>query len=105
MDSLIQHESAWPFLLPVDSKEAPDYYRIVKQPMDFRTIQRRCEEGYYEHDVQLFANDVRQIFDNCLLYNETNSQYSGMAATLSNIFENTFRVFCEQVLRTGSFKK
>lgn len=31
---LIQsHKSAWPFLEPVDPAEAPNYYRVVKEPM------------------------------------------------------------------------
>ena len=27
------HKSAWPFMEPVDPDEAPDYYRVIKEPM------------------------------------------------------------------------
>ena len=27
------HKMAWPFLDPVDEKEVPDYYSIIKEPM------------------------------------------------------------------------
>lgn len=27
------HKSAWPFMEPVDADEAPDYYRVIKDPM------------------------------------------------------------------------
>lgn len=27
------HKSSWPFLKPVDVKEVPDYYEVIKEPM------------------------------------------------------------------------
>lgn len=27
------HKSSWPFMEPVDPHEAPDYYRVIKDPM------------------------------------------------------------------------
>jgi len=27
------HKSAWPFMEPVDPNEAPDYYKVIKQPI------------------------------------------------------------------------
>ena len=35
------HASAWPFLLPVDPADVPDYYDLVKYPMDLRTMTER----------------------------------------------------------------
>lgn len=39
------HKSAWPFMEPVDPTEAPDYYKVIKEPMgkhnDFVCRQRR----------------------------------------------------------------
>lgn len=31
--SLQAHKSAWPFMEPVDPEEAPDYYKVIKEPM------------------------------------------------------------------------
>lgn len=31
--SLQLHKSAWPFMEPVDPTEAPDYYKVIKEPM------------------------------------------------------------------------
>lgn len=27
------HKNAWPFMEPVDPTEAPDYYKVIKEPM------------------------------------------------------------------------
>lgn len=27
------HKSAWPFMEPVDPREAPMYYKVIKEPM------------------------------------------------------------------------
>lgn len=33
LPSLQAHKMAWPFLEPVDTNDAPDYYRVIKEPM------------------------------------------------------------------------
>lgn len=27
------HKNAWPFMEPVDPREAPTYYKVIKEPM------------------------------------------------------------------------
>lgn len=39
------HQSAWPFLKPVDKTEVPDYYDHIKYPMDLKTMQDRIKKG------------------------------------------------------------
>lgn len=36
------------FMAPVDPREVPDYLKVVKNPMDLGTIQRRLEQQVYE---------------------------------------------------------
>ena len=38
-------DDAWPFLEPVNRKKIPDYYRVIKKPMDFLTIKQKLQEG------------------------------------------------------------
>lgn len=38
------HEEAWPFLLPVNTKQFPTYKKIIKAPMDLSTIQKRVHD-------------------------------------------------------------
>lgn len=42
---LEEHEYAWPFLQPVHRKKVPDYYRVIKKPMDFQTIRNKLQDG------------------------------------------------------------
>ncbi len=35
------------FAEPVNGADVPDYYEIVKQPMDFATMQRKLDEFEY----------------------------------------------------------
>jgi len=103
LDSLLQHECSWPFLEPVDEKEAPDYYSIVKNPMDFSKIKKKVDRGDYEYQTEMFAGDVRLIFQNCLLYNECNSYYYSMATNLAAIFEKKYHNFVENILINRNF--
>lgn len=38
------HEDAWPFLLPVNTKQFPTYKKIIKSPMDLSTIKKRIHD-------------------------------------------------------------
>jgi hypothetical protein len=68
---------AWPFLQPVNRKKIPDYYRVIKKPMDFQTIKQKLQDGKYSNK-ESFATDVKLVFDNCSYYNEDDSEI-GMA--------------------------
>lgn len=41
------HNSAWPFLHPVSAAEVPDYYDVIKNPMDFSTMESKMENNQY----------------------------------------------------------
>jgi len=57
-----------PFRDPVDGRRYPDYYLIVKQPMDLKTLRKNLLDSKYE-SVDEFHQDVQRIFDNCKAYN------------------------------------
>ncbi|KAL3142521.1 hypothetical protein ABBQ38_002843 [Trebouxia sp. C0009 RCD-2024] len=54
---------------PVDSKLVPDYYSVIKRPMDLGTLKQKLHDGHYGAPQQ-FAEDMRQIWTNCHLYNK-----------------------------------
>ncbi|EDQ92572.1 uncharacterized protein MONBRDRAFT_13985 [Monosiga brevicollis MX1] len=79
---------AWPFYEPVDivKLNIPDYYDVIKQPMDLGTVRTKLEEGEYETRDD-FAHDVRLVFANCYTYNPPGSDVVKMAKSTSEVFE------------------
>jgi len=85
------HKYAWPFLQPVDPIKLciPDYFDIVKQPMDLGTVKKQLENGNIDSPAT-FAQLIRLIWRNALLYNHATSDIGIMAKTLGDCFEEKF---------------
>ncbi|XP_033118253.1 BRCA2-interacting transcriptional repressor EMSY-like [Anneissia japonica] len=64
--------ASW-FTRPVSAIEAPNYHKIVSNPMDFGTIKRKLESQAYD-DFIGFHNDMLQVRINCSLYNPPEHQ-------------------------------
>jgi hypothetical protein len=45
LEDLEAHDEAWPFLLPVNTKQFPTYRKIIRAPMDLSTIKKRLTDG------------------------------------------------------------
>ncbi|KAL9624575.1 MAG: hypothetical protein Q9160_001239 [Pyrenula sp. 1 TL-2023] len=61
-----EHSSA--FLTRVSKKDAPDYYAIIKQPMDLGTMTKKLKQTSYKSKKE-FVDDLNLIWGNCLRYN------------------------------------
>ena len=66
------NSASWPFMLPVAG--VPDYYTVIKEPMDLKTLDDLVEKEVYK-TIDEFATDLQKIFANCRAYNEDQSQY------------------------------
>jgi len=86
-----KHQYAWPFLHPVDpiTLNIPDYFDVVKHPMDLGTVRKNMREKKYRSSKE-FASDVRLVFKNCVTYNQPGSDIVIMANTLADIFEKQY---------------
>jgi E1A/CREB-binding protein len=95
---LRDHEHGWVFNCPVDPVELglPDYFDIIKNPMDLGTINKKLEKGEYT-SVEAFDKDVRLTFDNAMLYNELNSPVHTMAKTLMEIHCDLFKALVADI--------
>ncbi|XP_050535545.1 nucleosome-remodeling factor subunit NURF301 isoform X2 [Daktulosphaira vitifoliae] len=95
------HKNAWPFMDPVDPHEAPDYYNVVKDPMDLNCIGKKVGEKKYKNLTE-FIRDMIKVFDNCRYYNPRDSQFYKCAEILEQFFVMKLKNFrdklCEQYM-------
>ncbi|KAI9983493.1 hypothetical protein PInf_007524 [Phytophthora infestans] len=108
LQKLMDSEYGWTFNNPVDPVQwnIPDYFDIIKCPMDLGTIKKRLEAEHY-NSVEAFAGDVRLVFENCIAYNSSTNKFNIAAkqllasfnkslASLKNQLEKQLFKRCEQ---------
>ncbi|PLB52915.1 Bromodomain protein [Aspergillus steynii IBT 23096] len=66
LKAMTEHSSA--FLTRVNKRDAPDYYTIIKHPMDLGTMTKKLKALQYR-SKQDFVDDVNLIWSNCFKYN------------------------------------
>ncbi|CAK6441333.1 unnamed protein product [Pipistrellus nathusii] len=88
LKALWKHSFSWPFQQPVDAVklELPDYYTIIKNPMDLSTIKKRLENKYYVQASECIE-DFKTMFSNCYLYNKPGDDIVLMVQALENLFK------------------
>ncbi|KFV47244.1 Bromodomain testis-specific protein [Tyto alba] len=87
MKAMWRHNFSWPFHEPVDAAalNLPDYYSIIKKPMDLSTIKKRLEHNYYTKAVECIE-DFKTMFLNCYIYNKPGDDIVFMAQELEKVF-------------------
>ncbi|XP_076658696.1 bromodomain adjacent to zinc finger domain protein 2B isoform X11 [Halictus rubicundus] len=86
LEQLEQQDEAWPFLLPVNTKQFPTYKKIIKTPMDLSTIKKKLQDSVYKSRDE-FCADVRQMFINCEVFNEDDSPVGKAGHGMRSFFE------------------
>ncbi|XP_005990725.1 CREB-binding protein isoform X1 [Latimeria chalumnae] len=83
-----QDPESLPFRQPVDPQllGIPDYFDIVKNPMDLSTIKRKLDTGQYQEPWQ-YVDDVWLMFNNAWLYNRKTSRVYKYCTKLAEVFE------------------
>ncbi|KAJ3673874.1 hypothetical protein LUZ60_005866 [Juncus effusus] len=90
-----EHPDAWPFKEPVDGREVPDYYDIIKDPMDLKTMMKRVESEQYYVTFEMFVADVSRMFANAKTYNAPETIYYKCATRLQNLFTNKVQAYMQ----------
>lgn len=94
MKIMWKNRYCWPFTTPVDTDELniPDYYNVVKNPMDLGTVKRKLDNCEYQMGDEALT-DIRLVFDNCFLYNKPQDDIYFMAKQLELVFEARMKDF------------
>ena len=112
VNELLRHPQAKPFSAPVNElwppESIPNYFVIVKQPMDLGTVKRTLEAGGYcsfdPTDVAAgrmlalsrFESDILQVFTNAMLYNRPGDSLYQCAFSLRDEFQRLIRDMPEE---------
>ncbi|EHB04408.1 Transcription intermediary factor 1-alpha [Heterocephalus glaber] len=85
------HEMSLAFQDPVPLI-VPDYYKIIKNPMDLSTIKKRLQEDSSLYTKpEDFVADFRLIFQNCAEFNEPDSEVANAGIKLESYFEELLK--------------
>jgi hypothetical protein len=86
--TLATNKNGWPFSTPVDpiALGIPDYFQIIKTPMDLSTVEQKINNEQY-NNIDELIRDVRQIWFNCRTYNGPEHDITKMGQALSDVFE------------------
>ncbi|CRG99200.1 bromodomain protein, putative [Plasmodium relictum] len=89
IQSLSKYDGGHIFEKLVDPKKqnCPDYYDVIKNPMSFSCIKSKLKKGQYKSPTE-FIKDVQLIFDNCNLYNTSNSLVAITGKNIETYFNN-----------------
>ncbi|XP_062219548.1 transcription factor GTE9-like [Phragmites australis] len=92
LKKLMTHKYSHIFNVPVDvvKLQIPDYFDIIKHPMDLGTVKKKLDSGSYTSPSD-FAADVRLTFNNAMTYNPRGHAVHDMAILLNKMFENRWR--------------
>ncbi|CAI8612128.1 unnamed protein product [Vicia faba] len=100
---LMTHQHGWVFNAPVDvvKLNLPDYFDVIKHPMDLGTVQSKIATGSYTGPLE-FAADVRLTFSNAMKYNPRGNDVHIMADALNKYFELRWKSIHKKIPRIES---
>lgn len=93
MEIVIQYEDqdgrvlSDPFMKLPSRKELPDYYEVIRKPVDITKILTKIEDGKYE-DMDAVERDFMMLCSNTQKYNEDGSLIHEDSIVLQSVFTN-----------------
>ena len=91
IQELIDDQFGWVFHDAVDpvALGLPDYFEVVKNPMHLELVKKKLENAIYP-EMDMFARDVRLVFENAILYNGETSEVGELAQAMLQKFDKLY---------------
>jgi hypothetical protein len=86
LKKLKDHKDGAIFLAPVDASLYPDYYAIIRNPMDLGTATLKLGRGEYS-TIEQFVADVQLMLRNCFTYNKPGTVGYSMGQGIEKAFK------------------
>lgn len=79
------------FMLPVDpiTMSIPNYFHVIKHPMDISTIEKKLKGGEYQN-AKGFESDMRLMFANCFKFNPPGNLVHQWGKQYEAVFNETW---------------
>jgi bromodomain adjacent to zinc finger domain protein 1A len=90
LNAMMKHRDGWPFDRPITKADAPDYYRVVKRPIDLGTIRSAINRMKYSCNNEVLV-DIRLVFENCRMYNKEDAEEYQCGERLERYFNREIR--------------
>ncbi|GAB9464260.1 Histone acetyltransferase [Globisporangium polare] len=92
LKGMMEHKFGWVFSSPVDpvALGIPNYFKIIRRPMDLGTIKKKLDLGIYKN-LHQFAVDVRLTFNNAKTYNSEEQDVYNLAKDMLADFNAELR--------------
>ena len=90
--ALMKNKHSWPFSHPVNPVllGIPDYYEVIKHPMDMGNVKKRLQANLY-HTSEDCISDLNLIFKNCFRYNPKGSDVYVMGESVNNALKDKLK--------------
>ncbi|KAL0019631.1 hypothetical protein WJX77_005620 [Trebouxia sp. C0004] len=86
LETVLKLPEAGMFAEPVLMDEAPGYRELIATPMDLGTVSGRAKADAYDTPLEALA-DVRQVWQNCRMYNAEGSNICQVCQDAENAFD------------------
>ncbi|XP_042009760.1 transcription factor GTE12-like isoform X1 [Salvia splendens] len=91
LKGLMDRRPSQAFSKPVDPVKTPDYFKMIKNPMDLGTIKHKLERNMYSAAKE-FADDVLLTFGNAMSYHPPSSEVYRSARLLKCNFGRMWEI-------------
>jgi hypothetical protein len=81
--------------MPFRTIQLYDYPKIITRMMDLGTVKSKLRKSKYAHASEC-AEDVRQIWTNCMTYNDDGSDFYRLAHSYSRRFEERYQKLVDE---------
>ncbi|KAK9473921.1 uncharacterized protein V1510DRAFT_413064 [Dipodascopsis tothii] len=92
LSNISSNRSASFFTNPVSENDAPDYYELIYEPTDLRTIKAMVKDGRIQNTSEL-EREILRMFANAVMYNRWGSDISIWTREMERETETLISVF------------